>query len=340
MVIEAPVINDNYQIKMQSFKNELINMNVIEAVTRSSAIPGKEVAKFLANRYEYAAEDEQRLCEMLKVDFDFIDTYELKLTAGRNFDKEMSTDSIALILNQAAVAQFGFASDEEAVNKRIILEGTPDKRNHIIGVVKNYHQQSLKKDHTPIILFMDPDYGWIPITYFSLKLNTNDLQKTIAQIQEHWNIFFPESSFDYFFLDEFFNRQYLADQQYGKTISTFTILAIAISCMGLFGLTIFSVSNRTKEIGIRKVLGASVYSIFALLNIELVKLILISSIIGIPMSFFIIQKWLDGYAFKINLSWWVFGIPVIFVMVIAVLSTSFLTIRGARTNPAQSLRNE
>ena len=340
LVVEAPVRSEHYLSKMQSFKNELMSIPGIEAVTRSSAIPGKEVAKFLANRYEYAAEDEQRLCEMLKIDFDYIDAFELELVAGRNFDKNMPTDSIALILNQAAVAQFGFASDQDALDKRIILEVTPDKRNHIIGVVKNYHQQSLQKDHTPIILFMDPDYGWIPITYFSVKLNTNDLNRTIAQVRERWEAFFPESSFDHFFLDEFFNRQYLADQQYGNIVATFTILAIFIACMGLFGLTIFTASKKTKEIGVRKVLGASVYSIVGLLNFELLKLILISSVLGIPISYFLIEKWLDSYAFRIELELWVLALPLLLVMIIAILSTSFLTVRAARTNPVKSLRNE
>ena len=277
---------------------------------------------------------------MLKIDFDYIDAFELELVAGRNFDKNMPTDSIALILNQAAVAQFGFASDQDALDKRIILEVTPDKRNHIIGVVKNYHQQSLQKDHTPIILFMDPDYGWIPITYFSVKLNTNDLNRTIAQVRERWEAFFPESSFDHFFLDEFFNRQYLADQQYGNIVATFTILAIFIACMGLFGLTIFTASKKTKEIGVRKVLGASVYSIVRLLNFELLKLILISSVLGIPISYFLIEKWLDSYAFRIELELWVLALPLLLVMIIAILSTSFLTVRAAKVNPVKSLRNE
>lgn len=340
MVVEAPVRNENYLSKMNSFKNETRSLEEVETVTRSSAVPGKEVAKFLANRKEYAPEDEQRLCEMLKIDFDYVDTYGLNIIAGRDFDKNMPTDSIALILNQAAVAQFGFASDEDALNKRIILEGTPNKRNHIIGVVKNYHQQSLQKDYTPIILFMDPDYGWIPITYFSVKINTNNLQETIAQVKENWEVFFPESSFDYFFLDDFFSRQYIADQQYGRTFATFSILAIFIASMGLFGLTMFTTTNSTKEIGVRKVLGASVKNIVSLLNFELIKLILISSVLGIPISYFLIGKWLDGYAFKIDLSWWMFVIPVIVVLVISLLTTSWLTIKAAMANPTDSLKYE
>jgi putative ABC transport system permease protein len=277
---------------------------------------------------------------MLMVDLDYLETYGLELVAGRDLDRNRPIDSIALILNQAAVAQFGFASDEEAIDERIILEVTPDKRNHIIGVVKNYHQQSLQKDYTPIILFMDPDYSWIPITYYSVKINTNNLQKVILQIQGRWEHFFPESSFDYFFLDEFFNRQYLADQQYGSIFYTFSFLAIFIASMGLFGLTMFATTNRTKEIGVRKVMGASIITIVKMLNLELLKLIMISSLIAIPIAWYLIKKWLDSYAFRIDLSWWMFIIPILAVMIISIATTSYLTIKAALANPTKSLRYE
>jgi putative ABC transport system permease protein len=340
LVIEAPTRNDYYESKMNTFKNELKEMSEVLAVTRSGSVPGKEVAKFLANRREYSPVEDQKLYEMLMVDFDYLETFGLELVAGRDFDKNRPTDSVALILNQAAVAQFGFASDEAAIDERIILEVTPNKRNHIIGIVKNYHQQSLQKDYTPIILFMDPDYSWIPITYFSVKINSHNLQQTISQMQGIWEQFFPESSFDYFFLDEFFNRQYLADQQYGSIFYAFSFLAIFIASMGLFGLTMFTTTSRTKEIGVRKVMGASIISIVKMLNLELVKLILLSSLIAIPSAWYLIRKWLDSYAFRIEISWWMFVVPVIVVMIIAIFTTSFLTIRAATANPTKSLRYE
>lgn len=340
MIIEAPVRNEDYFLKMNSFKNELKDFGDVEAVTRSSAVPGKEVAKFLANRKEYAPEEEQKLCEMLKVDFDYVSTYGLELVTGRDFNRNMPTDSLALILNQAAVSLFGFSSDEDAINKRIILESTPHKRNHIIGVVKNYHQQSLQKDYTPIILFMDPDYGWIPITYYTVKISTSNINETIAKINDQWDIFFPESSFDYFFLDEFFDRQYRSDQEYETNFAAFSFLAIFIASMGLFGLTMYMTTNRTKEIGVRKVMGASVAGVVKLLNIELFKLVFIASIIGVPSSWYLIDSWLDGYAFKVDLSWWMFAAPILLVLIIAIITTSYLTIIAALANPTKSLRYE
>jgi len=340
LALEAPTINDHYRSKMNSFKNELKDINEVKAVTRSGSVPGKEVAKFLANRREYAPVEDQKLYEMQMVDFDYLETYGLELIAGRDFDRNRPTDSIGLILNQAAVAQFGFESDESAIDERIILEVTPNKRNHIIGVVKNYHQQGLQKNYTPIILFMDPDYSWIPITYFSVSIKTDNMQQTINQIEGLWEKFFPESSFDYFFLDEFFNRQYIADQQYGRVFVTFSFLAIFIASMGLFGLTLFSTSSKTKEIGVRKVMGASTTTIVGLLNMENIKLILVASTLGIPICWFLINKWLEGYAFKVNLSWWMFITPVIIVLLIASITTSYLTIKAAMTNPTRSLRYE
>jgi putative ABC transport system permease protein len=340
LAIEAPTMSDDYQNKMLSFKNELKNISGVEAVTRSSAVPGKEVAKFLANRREYAPIEEERLVEMLMVDFDYVETYGLQLVAGRNFNKEMPTDSVALILNQSAATIFGFDSDQEAIDERIILEVTQNKRNHIIGVIKDYHQQTLQKNFTPIILFMDPDYSWIPITYFSVKIVTDNPSAVIDDIHERWNVFFPESSFDYFFLDDFFNSQYMADQQYGRTIATFSFLAIFIATMGLFGLTMFTTTSRTKEIGVRKVLGASVVTVFMMLNKEHIKLILISTIIALPLAYFLIGKWLDTYAFRLDLQWWMFVLPIMIVLVLSILATSYITVMAAVANPARSLRCE
>ncbi len=340
LAIEAPTMSDDYQNKMVSFKNELKDLAGVKAVTRSSAIPGKEVAKFLSNRREYAPVEEERLIEMLMVDFDYIETYGLELVAGRNFERDMPTDSIALILNQTAVAQFGFASDEEAIDERIILEVTQNKKNHIIGVIRDYHQQSLQKNFTPIILFMDPEYTWIPITYFSVNVATDDLTSVISAIQDKWNLFFPESSFDYFFLDDFFNSQYMADQQYGSTFATFSFLAIFIAIMGLFGLTMFTTSSRTKEIGVRKVLGASITTIFLMLNRELFRLIMIASIIAVPMAYFLIGKWLDDYAFRLELQWWMFIVPILVVLLLSLLATGYITLKAAIANPSRSLRYE
>lgn len=340
LVVEAPARNDHYDAKMNSFKNEVKSIAGVEFVTRSGSVPGKEVAKFLANRREYTPVEQQRLYEMQRVDFDYLQTYGLELVAGRDFDRNRPTDSIALILNQAAVAQFGFASDEEAIDERIILEVTPDKRNHIIGVVKNYHQQSLQKDYTPIILFMDPDYAWIPVTYFSIRIDTDNFRLVLSAIEGKWDTFFPESSFDFFFLDDFFNRQYVADEQFSSTFILFSLLAIFIACLGLFGLTMFTTTNRIKEIGVRKVLGSSVQQIVRLLNMELVRIIVVSSVLGIPMLYFLMSRWLDGYAFRIDLSWWMFIVPMLMVFGLSLLTTSYLTIKAAMANPADSLKYE
>jgi putative ABC transport system permease protein len=207
-------------------------------------------------------------------------------------------------------------------------------------VIKNYHQQSLQQKYTPVILFMDPGLNWIPTDYYSVKIANSNVPNIVSNVKSTWSTFFPESSFDFFFLDDFYNRQYAQEIQFGRIFMLFSSLAIFIACMGLFGLTAYSTARRTKEIGVRKVLGASVPDIMSILTADLVKMILLCSIIAIPTAYFFIEQWLQGYAFRVDLVWWQFVLPVITLMLIAVSTISYLTYRAALINPAITLRDE
>jgi putative ABC transport system permease protein len=187
---------------------------------------------------------------------------------------------------------------------------------------------------------MDPGLSWIPSSYFSIKVSQNNMPQMVDNIKRSWNASFPESSFDFFFLDDFYNRQYQQDTRFGHLFTLFSSLAIFIACIGLFGLTAYSAARRTKEIGVRKVLGASVQSIISLLTWDVVKLILVSSLVAIPLAYFFIGQWLNRYAFRVQLTWWQFVLPVIALVAIAVATTFYLTFRAALTNPTNSLRNE
>lgn len=340
LVMRSPVNTDNYQQKIQSLKNALLRLPSVSGVTGSGAVPGKEVGKFLANRRYGASTTEERTYEMLKVDFDFMKMYGLQLAAGREFDEKRVADSTGIILNESAVQQFGFASNEKAIGEKIWIEANRGKPNEIIGVIKDYHQQSLQQKYTPFILFMDPDYEWIPTDYYSVKINTADMKTAVAEVQKVWNGIFPESSFDFFFLDEFYNRQYLQERSFGNIFLLFTSLAIIIACMGLFGLTAYSVTRRMKEIGVRKVLGASVLRIISLLTMDVLKLVIGGSVIAFPVALFFIKKWLQGYAFRAALSWWQFVLPVIILLCIALLTIGWLTLKAAIANPVKALRTE
>jgi putative ABC transport system permease protein len=309
-------------------------------VTASGAVPGKEVGEFLADRRYGASKSEERTYEMLKVDHDFIKNYNLQLVAGRSFDKSQPGDSTGVVLNQAAVKQLGFSSDEAAVGQGVWLETKEKSPDMVIGVIKDYHQQSLQQNYTPVILFMDPAFSWVPVNYYSVKFNTGNTDQIISGIKTTWNNYFPESSFDWFFLDDLYNRQYQQDLQFGHTFIIFSSLAILIACMGLFGLTAYSTSRRIKEIGVRKVLGASVGSIIAILTFDAVKVVLVSSLVALPLSFLFIEQWLHDYAFRAALTWWQFITPIVILLIIAVATIGYITFKAAVVNPINSLRDE
>ncbi len=340
LVIEAPVQTDDYEHKIMTFKKELRRIPGVEKVTGSGTVAGMQVAKFLANRRYHADVEEDRLYEMLMTDYDYIDTYGLQVIAGRNFERDRPSDLKGLILNESAAKQFGFKDPEAALNEKIHLEVNQNEPNEVIGVIKDYHQQSLQNDFTPIILLMDPEYSWIPIEYYSIRFNTQNITLILNESKKIWNEFFPESSFDYFFLDAFYDQQYKLDVQYGKIITVFSLVAIFIAVLGLLGLSIYSTSQRIKEIGIRKVLGAPGLSIYYLLVKEIVILIIISSIIAIPATWFVIDKWLNSYAFKIDPPLWAFLLPVLIIMLISISTVSNVLLKATRTNPANILRYE
>jgi len=340
IVLKAPVNTDNYADKTEQLKRALKGFAGVEAVTSSGAVPGKEVGQFLANRRFEGGAADNRLYEMLTVDHDFIQTYGLQVVAGRGFDRNRPADSTALVLNESAIKQFGFTSNEQALGQKIALESTLNHPNEIIGVIRDYHQRSLHQPFTPIILFMDPAYRWIPTDYFSVKIHTADPQRILKKVESIWNQLFPESSLDYFFLDDFYNQQYQQDRQYGVLFSLFASLAIFIACLGLFGLATFSAQQRTKEIGIRKVVGASVISIVALLSKEFLKPVLIAIVVASPLAWYAMDAWLQDFAYRIDIAWWVFALAGFLSIAIALLTVSFQSIRAALMNPVKSLRSE
>jgi putative ABC transport system permease protein len=340
IVMKSPVNTPEYKIKNEFFKNSVKDIPGVFSITGSGAVPGKEVGEFLANRRFGAPKTEERTYEMLKVDYDFIKTYNLDLIAGRGFDKSVTTDSFGLVLNESAVKQFGFASAEDAIGQKIWVEANKGNPNEVIGIIKDYHQQSLQQKYTALVLFMDPAYNWIPVNYYSVRVNKADVKNIVAGIRKKWEIVFPESSFDFFFLDEFYDRQYRQDKQFGHVFLLFSSLAIFIACMGLFGLTAYSTARRTREIGVRKVLGASVRNIISLLAWDSVKLVLVSGIIALPLAYLFVQQWLQSYAFRSEISWEQFLIPLLLLLLIAIITISWLTWTAALRNPALTLKEE
>jgi putative ABC transport system permease protein len=340
LVIKAPVNTVDYRNAIRSFKTAVPGLAGVRQVTGSGAVPGKAVGKFLADRRFGAPKSEERTYEMLRVDFDFIPAYDLSLVAGRAFDPGRPADSTGIILNEAAVATLGFASAEEAVGKKVWLETLDRAPNEVIGVVKNYHQQSMQKDYTPVILFMDPKLGWIPTDYYSVRIIPGHEHAVAADIKKLWGRYFPESSFDFFFLDDFYNAQYGQDIGFGRIFLLFSALAIVIACMGLFGLTAHSTRRRMKEIGVRKVLGASFLQVLSLLVRESIQLVFACSLLGLPLAYLFIGEWLHNYAFRVDLTWWQFVLPVVVLLLIALATIGVLAVKAAQTNPVKTLRED
>lgn len=336
LIINPPIVAEDstFMQQMAAFKEELLRQSGIRKVAASGVVPG-EASQWNAGGIRLKGADDKmgKQYRILAVDHDFVDAYDMKLIAGRNFSKAFGADPKAVIFNKMGVKQLGFNNPEEAIGKEINFWG---EIFTIVGVTDNFHQQSLKDAYEPLILRLIPDVRG----YFSVKLNTGSVTQTIDQIHTEWNKFFPGNPFEYQFLDERYNNQYAADQRFGQVFGVFTSLAILVACLGLFGLASFTTAQRTKEIGIRKVLGSSVFEIVSMLFKEFTILILIAFVVAIPLAWYAVDRWLQGYAFHTNIAWWLFVLPLFMVLLIAIITVSFQSIKAALMNPVKALRTE
>ena len=256
------------------------------------------------------------------------------MLAGRAFSKDYGTDTTqAMVVNEAAMKMFGYSSPEQIVGKKFDQWG---RNGRIIGVVKDFHFRSLQEVIKPISMRIEPN----GCNLVSINLSGKNIPATIAAIESKWKTMIPKRPFSYYFLDEFFDKQYRSEDRFGKLFLNFAILAIFISCLGLLGLASYSTMQRTKEIGVRKVLGASVTNIVNLLSVDFLKLVVISFIIAAPLAWYFMYKWLQGFAYRIGIGWLVFVEAALTAIIIALLTVSFQAIKAAVANPVKSLRTE
>lgn len=326
------LVDSSYQDMFQPFKNELLSQTGIKYVTSSSSVMGNEIYWTNNNRMMAPGSTGYTLYN-IGIDYDFLPAYDLKLLAGRNFSKEFTTDRRAIMLNEAAVKLLGFKNAEEAVKGRII-RGRDTLQ--VLGVTTNYHHQGLQKAIDPMIFLLRPNIR----QFYSVKLETADVQKTVAAAEKIWNKHFPTEPFNYFFLDDSFNQQYKSDMLFGKVFGVFAFLAILVASFGLLGLSAYNVLQRTKEIGIRKVLGASGKSILVLLSKDFVKLIVIALLLAIPAGWYIMSQWLQDFAYRIDIAWWVFAVAGALALLIAILTICLQAFRTVTDSPVKSLRTE
>jgi putative ABC transport system permease protein len=336
LVISPPRVgtDSTFLQRKTAFKDEISRQSSVKNVTVSTNVPGEAVG-WNAGGIKLVGQDEskQKQYRVIGIDYDYMKTYGLKLIAGRMFSKDFGSDDSAVMFTRKAVDLLGFDKPEDAVNKRIDFWG---RRYTIIGVTENFHQQSLHENYDALIFRLIRDVNG-PV---SIKVDAAKAKTVIEVARAEWNKFFPGNTFEYFFLDDHFNDQYKADQRFGQVFTLFTCLAILIACLGLFGLASFTTLQRTKEIGIRKVLGASVGTILNLLYREFIYLLIVAFLIATPLAWLMTSDWLQGYAFRIDLRWTYFVFPFIVIVVIAFMAVGFQSIKAAIANPAKSLRTE
>lgn len=338
LVVKSPRVQDEmFEQKVKAFKENLLQNNLALKACHVTEVPGRQIL-WDNGGIKRAGEDDSQGKNYLIVgiDYDFLEVFDLELAAGRNFSESFSTDKDALILNEFAMKWMGFESAESTVGQKVDYWGNIYT---IIGVLKNYHQQSPKVAFEPNLYRLLPS-GRGGRGNFAMKLDADNIRESIAQIQNQYEKFFPGNPFSYFFLDEYFDQQYQSDELFGRVFFIFSILAVIITSLGIFGLSSFNATQRTKEIGIRKVVGANVGRILLLLTRDILYLILIAFLIVVPMLVFGLNKWLNGFAHHMQLNIVIFIFPLVFLTVITLITISFQTIKTAMTNPMEALRYE
>lgn len=338
LVVEAPFTTDLDSVHLQqlsALRNQWKQLSGVQNVSSAGSIPGLPHKYLSSIRGLHIigenAEDNEYTYYHFGVDASFIPTLGLEIIEGRNFaDREKNEDQV--ILNEESVRLLGLQSAGDAVGKKIQING---EERTIIGVIRDYHHHSLKLSVDPFIYWYQKD------NYFMcLDLNTPNLQAAMDDINREFEKLFPDNTMSYFFLDDKFNQQYAADIQFGKVFGIFASLAIIIACLGLFGLSSFTALQRTKEIGVRKAMGASVTNILVLLSADYLKLLVISILVAIPLANYLITEWLNNFAARINVQWWLFFVPCLLVTVVAILSVSSQSIKAATVDPVKSLKYE
>ncbi|MFD2519360.1 ABC transporter permease [Emticicia soli] len=340
LVVKGPEVSKDstYGARKTAFVDGLSQQSFVKDYCASGSVPSGWY-NFMTSGFTQPKSkpgDELKTYSFAIIGERFLNTYEIKLKAGRNFTAAECNvdwnDNSKILLNERAVQSLGFASAEEAVNKRIQWDERPLE---IIGVVKNYHHRGVQTAIDPIIFYPQNSSA-----YYTVRVTPDKIQDKIASLEKLYKTNFPGNPYEYFFVDENFNKQYATEQQYSKIFTTSSIWAIVIACLGLFGLATFTTESRTKEVGIRKVLGAGVLGITALLSKDFLKLVIISILIASPIAYYLMHKWLENFEYKVEISWWIFIASGLGAMLVAVVTVGYQAIRAALVNPVKSLKTE
>lgn len=314
-----------------AFRDELLSNSKFSAGTASMNIPGEEL-RFHDESIHLSGSpiEKKQTFWISNVDDGYLKTFGLKLLAGRNL--VLADKGKACLVNEAAIKALGFNVAENAINAEVL---SGNKTVRIIGVVQDFHHESLKKRVEPVLFYFEHPYEF---GYYTFKITSSNRDGVLEQLQQIWKKHYPDDPFVYYFLDSFFAKQYADDELFGKLLGLFSVMSVLVACLGLFGLASLSVESRIKEIGIRKVLGASAGRIILTISKDYIKLVAISFMLALPLFGYVINKWLQGFSYRVELSWWIYLLPGIFVLLIAFLVVATSALKASIKNPITSLR--
>jgi putative ABC transport system permease protein len=317
---------------IESFKNEITALSGVSSISGSSNVPGTEIKNSQVYGVPVEGRNTEKRIDVYFIDNNFFKTYGLTLLAGDNFNATVKKDSNKIILNESALVYYDFKDTDKTVGK-FLRSGNWEVV--IKGVINDFSQQSLKEKPSPIAFFNQPANS-----FYTIKVNMAGIDRLIPELEKIWNIHYPGNPFSYFFLDDYYNEQYREDERFSGIFLASSILAILIACLGLSGLSSYSITRRTKEIGIRKVTGAKIIRIMVLLNSDFVKWVGLAIAIATPLAWLAMDKWLSNFAYRTELRWWIFVLSGIIALGIAILTVSWQSWRAAARNPIEALRYE
>jgi len=313
-----------------AMRNDLLQQQGVKAVAYSSSMPGRGFGR-RGIRPEGSDPDDVWIVSVMAMNEDYIPLMGMEMAAGRNYSKDFPSDQQqSIIINEAAAKALGW---EEPVGKKI---GFGPSERTVVGVVRDFHFASMRHKIEPLMMIYNPE----PTSTLSIKIDAAQTKEVLASMERIWKEMLPAHPYEYTFFDDEFGRQYESDEQFAGLIMNFTWLSIFIACLGLFGLSTFMAEQKIKEIGIRKVLGASVQGIVFLLSKEFLRLVVVACLIAVPVAWYFMEGWLDGFAYRIELSWWFFAVAALSAIVISLLTVSYQSVKAAVSNPSRSLRTE
>ena len=328
------VPRQQFRENYESIRQQVLQIPGVTMTSSAAAMPGRTGWGGQIVIPEGFSDNNSLTMEVIPSDHYYVDLLGIKMRSGRNFSTEFSTDAKdGVLLNETACQLIGW-TPEEAIGKGIQTSGMNEGK--VIGVMQDYHQHGLQEEIGPVLIFINP----FSYNFMAMRVQTGDLSGAIASIENFWKQRFAGYPFEYFMLDDDFNLQYKSEERFARITSLFSLLTILIACLGLFGLAAYATQQRVKEIGVRKVLGASVSGITVMLSKDFLKLVIIAAVISFPVGWYIMNKWLDDFAYRININWSVFVLAGTAALLVALVTVSFQAIKAAIANPVKSLRTE